>query len=171
MADTTFTTPAGQQIAREQMVAYLNTGEYESPVWSAIGRGTPDSSLQLDWQRESNKDILGNTENQMKKPIVTQDFDPLPPYADDTAAVKIWNLSIKEQNAQALSNQDMLIVHYYTEGNFAERYDGCSIEVTDYGGEGGGNLTMSTTVTYGGNRTVGTATRDGGSVKFTEGRE
>lgn len=168
MADVTFTTPAGQQIPREQMVAYLNTGTHESPVWSAIGRGTPDSSMDMDWSRESEQDILGNTTNSMKKPIKTQGFDPLPPYADDTAAVRIWNLAIFEEDAQALASQDVLVAHYYAEGNKAVRHDASSIEVTSYGGEGGGNLTMAITVTYGGTRTVGTVTNESGNVTFRE---
>lgn len=171
MADITFNTPDGQKIAREQMVSYLNTGTYESPVWSPMGRGTPDSSISMDWQRESNKDILGNTDNLLKKPIKTQDFDPLPPYADDAAALKIWNLAIKDEDAQALARQDVLVAHYYADNgelNFGERSDASSIEVTSFGGEGGGNLTMSTTVTYGGNRTIGKVSKAGGKITFTE---
>lgn len=165
----TINTPAGQQIAREQMIAYLNTGTHDSPVWSAIGRGTPDSSMEMDWSRESEKDILGNTTNSMKKPVTTQTFDPLPPYADDTAAVKILDLAIFEEDAQALANQDVMVAHFYTEGNKAVRSESSSIEVTSYGGEGGGNLTMAIIVTYGGKRTVGAVSNDGGTVTFSGG--
>lgn len=168
MADIAFNTPAGQQIPREQMVAYLNTGSHEEPVWSAIGRGTPDSSMEMDWSRESEQDVLGNTVNSMKKPVKTQSFDPLPPYADDTAAVRIWNLAIKDEDAQALANQDVLVAHFYTDKTFAVRNDSSSIEVTSFGGEGGGNLTMAVTITYGGTRTIGTVTKQGGTVTFQE---
>ena len=43
------------------------------------------------------------------------------------------------------------------------------IEVTGLGGDGGGNVGMPITVTYGGGRTVGTASRDAstGVVTFT----
>ena len=34
MPDLTFTTPEGQTIDRELLIAYLNTGSSESPVWS-----------------------------------------------------------------------------------------------------------------------------------------
>ena len=106
----------------------------------------------------------------MKKPVITQSFDPIPLDSGDPAAVKLWNLGVKDQNAQSLANQDMLIGHYYvTSGssNWAERYSGCAIAVTRIGGEGGGNLEISTDITYGGERTLGTVSRTGSTVTFT----
>jgi hypothetical protein len=43
------------------------------------------------------------------------------------------------------------------------------IEVTGLGGEGGGNIGMPITVTFGGTRTLGTATKDAstGAITFT----
>lgn len=173
MADINFNTPAGQPIARELLIAYLNTGNSGSPVWSPIGNRVEDSSEEFDWSEETTQDILGKTRTTMKKPTITQSFDPLPLDADDTAAQYVWNLAVKEQNAQALASQDMLIAHFYADEsrNFAERYDSCAIRVTSLGGEGGGNISMPIEVTYGGNRTVGTVTRSGGTVEFTESKD
>ncbi len=61
MADYTFNTPSGQTIARELLIAYLNTGTAEAPVWSAIGKRTEESASEFDWGEESSHDILGNT--------------------------------------------------------------------------------------------------------------
>lgn len=170
MPDLEFNTPAGQTIARELLIAYLNTGTAEVPVWSAIGKRVEDSDEEMDWSQESTQDVLGNTWTTMKKPVISQTFDPIPLDASDAAAVKLWNLGVKDQNAQALANQDMLIAHYYaTSGssNWAERYSGCAIAITRIGGEGGGNLEIGFDVTYGGTRTLGTVTNTAGSVKFT----
>ena len=46
MADLTFNTTAGQTIDRELMIAYLNTGTSESPVWSAIGKRVEESTAE-----------------------------------------------------------------------------------------------------------------------------
>lgn len=171
MADIEFNTTAGQTIARELLIAYLNTGDTESTTWSAFGKRVEDSSEEMDWSQESTQDILGSTWTTMKKPIITQSFDPIPLDAGDPAAIKLWNLGVKDQNAQSLANQDMLIAHFYAdsgEAAFAERYSGCAIAVTRIGGEGGGNLEISTEITYGGIRTLGTAKRAaGGVVTFT----
>lgn len=169
MADLTFNTVEGQTIDRELLIAYLNTGTYEAPVWSAVGKRVSDSSEEYDWSKDSQQDIIGNTFTTMKKPIITQTFDPLPMDAGDEVVKKLWNLAIKDQNAQALANMDMLIVHFYADASdayFAERYESCAISVNNIGGEGGGTLGIGTEITYGGTRTTGNATKSGGVVTF-----
>lgn len=171
MADLVFSTPEGQTIDRELLIAYLNTGTATEPVWSAIGKRVEDSSEEMDWSQESKQDILGNTFTTMKKPVVSQSFDPIPLDAGDAAAVKLWNLSVKDHDAQALANQDMLIGHFYAtsgDAKFAERYSGSAVAVTSIGGEGGGTLNIATEITYGGTRTLGTISKGvGGKVTFT----
>lgn len=168
MPDTTFSTESGQTIAREKLIAYLNTGTNSTPVWSAIGKRVEESSAEYDWNRESSQDILGNTNSTMKKPVITQTFDPLPLEAGDAALEKLWNLAVKDQDAQSLAAQDMLIVHLYAGATaFAERYSACAIQVSSLGGSGGGSIEMPIEVTYGGTRTVGTATASDGTVTFT----
>lgn len=171
-----FNVPAGETIARELLIAYLNTGTDSAPVWSPIGKRVEDSSMELDWQEESKKDILGNTYTTMKKPIASQTFDPWELEGSDAAQEKVLNLAFVEQNAQALSNMDMLIAHWYltdngnTAASFAERYKSCMVKPNNLGGEGGGNLGMGIDVTYGGERTTGTVTKgDDNTVTFTAG--
>ena len=168
---TTFNTTAGQTIAREMLIAYLNTGTAQSPVWSPIGKRVTDSSAEYDWSGESAKDILGNTNTSMKKPIVTQTFDPVPLDAGDAAAVKIWEMAVRDQDADALCAQDMLIVHLYSgtasTAMFAERYSACAINVNSLGGSGGSQIDMPFNVTYGGTRAKGSAAISSGTVTFT----
>lgn len=171
MADLEFNTASGQTVDRELLIAYLNTGTTSAPVWSPLGSRVTDSSMEYDWQEESNKDILGTTRSTMKKPIITQPFDPCDLDAGDAAVLKIWNLAVKEQNVSALTNQDMLIVHLYAgtkdTAAFAERYSACMVKPSSLGGEGGGFVGMPMDVTYGGTRTVGTAAVSAGTVTFT----
>ena len=172
MPDLTFNTPSGQTIARELLICYLNTGTTATPVWSPLGKRVEDSSTELDWESDISRDILGATYGTMKKPKITQTFEPCDLDGSDAAQLKIWNLAVKDQDAQALAAQDMLIVHFYAGESatpFAERYRSCMIEVTGLGGEGGGNIGMPITVTYGGTRTLGTATKDAstGAITFT----
>ena len=171
MADLEFNTASGQTVDRELLIAYLNTGTTSAPVWSPLGSRVTDSSMEYDWQEESNKDILGTTRSTMKKPIITQTFDPCDLDAGDAAVLKIWNLAVKEQNVAALTNQDMLIVHLYAgtkdTAAFAERYSACMVKPSSLGGEGGGFVGMPMDFTYGGARTVGTAAVSAGTVTFT----
>lgn len=171
MADLTFNTPGGQTIDRELLIAYLNTGTTSAPVWSAIGKRVEESSIEMDWGQESKQDILGNTFTTMKKPTMTQTYDPIPLDSGDPAAVKMWNMAVKDHDAQALANQDMMIGHFYAdsgEAKFAERYESCAIAVTSIGGEGGGTLNIASEITYGGDRTLGSVTKGvSGSIEFT----
>lgn len=170
MADFTFNTVEGQTIGRELLIAYLNTGTTSAPRWSAIGKRVEDSTVEYDWSQESAKDILGNTFTTMKKPTITQTYDPIPMDAGDPAVVKMWNLAVKDQDSDALVNQDMLIAHFYADSvsaSFAERYDSCAIAVTSIGGDGGGTLNIATEITYGGNRTLGSVSKSDGTVTFT----
>lgn len=173
MADMTFNTTEGQTVDRELLIAYLNTDtSASSPTWSPFGTRVTDSSMEYDWQEESVKDILGTTRTTMKKPIVTQTFEPCDLDAGDAALKKIWNLAIKDQDAAALANQDVLIVHHYAgtakTAVFAERYSASMVKPSSLGGEGGGYVGMPIDVTLGGTRTTGTASVGaGGVVTFT----
>lgn len=171
MADLTFNTTPGQTIGRELLIAYLNTGTADAPVWSAVGKRVEDSSAEYDWGEETKLDILGNAYTNLKKPTITQTFEPCELDAEDSAQLKIWNLAIREQNAPALANMDMLIVHLYAgtanTATFAERYAACTVKPSSLGGEGGGNIGMPIDVTYGGKHTVGTAATVDGEVTFT----
>lgn len=173
MPENTFNTPAGQTIARELMIAYLNTGTKEAPVWSPFGKRTSDSSIDYDWGEDTSKDILGNTWTNMKKPTMTQSFDPWDLDGGDAAQQKIYQLAVVEQNAQALTNMDVMIAHFYSgskEAAFAERYAACMVKPSSLGGEGGGNLGMPVDVTYGGDRTVGTVSKGAdGAITFSPG--
>lgn len=171
MADLTFNTTAGQTVDRALLILYLNTGESGTPVWSPIGKRVEDSSAEYDWGKETKTDIFGEVYTTLKKPTQTQSFEPCELDAGDAAQQKIWNLGIKEQNAQALANLDMLVVHLYAGTKdtavFAERYSSCAVEPTSLGGEGGGSIGMPIAVTFGGTRTTGTASVSNGTVTFT----
>lgn len=171
MADYEFNTTEGQTIDRALLIAYLNTGTSSSPAWSPIGKRVEDSSQEFDWSEETKQDILGSTYTTMKKPVITQTFDPCELDAGDEAQKKIWNLAIVQQDNNALANMDMLIVHLYAgtanTAVFAERYESCMIKPTGLGGEGGGSIGMPIDVTYGGKRTIGTASVSDGAVTFT----
>lgn len=169
MADLTFNTTAGAVVERKMLILYLNTGTSSgTPTWSPIGKRVEDSSLEYDWGDESKTDIFGNAYTTMKKPVITQTFDPCELDAGDTAQVKIWNQSIKDQDVAAMCNNDLLVVHAYAgtadTAVFAERYSSCMVKPSGLGGSA--NIGMPIDVTYGGKRTTGTAAVADGVVTF-----
>ncbi len=170
MADLTFNTTPGAVVERKLLILYLNTGTGETPAWSPIGKRVEDSSMEYDWGEESKTDIFGNTYSTMKRPTITQTFDPCELDAGDTAQVKIWNMAIKEQDVAAMTNNDLLIVHAYagtaSTAVFAERYKSCMVKPSGLGGSA--NVGMPIDVTFGGERVAGTAEVSNGTVTFTE---
>ena len=72
MADLEFNTASGQTVDRELLIAYLNTGTTSAPVWSPLGSRVTDSSMEYDWQEESNKDILGTTRSPSSRRPLTR---------------------------------------------------------------------------------------------------
>ena len=169
MADLTFNTTAGAVVDRELLLLYLNTGTPSVPAWSVIGKRVEDSSIEFDWGDETKTDILGKTYTTMKKPTLTQSFEPCELDGGDVAQVKLWNLAIKDQDVAALANQDMLLVHLYdgtkNTAVFAERYSSCAVKPSGLGGSA--NVGMPIDVTFGGIRTVGTAANADGEITFT----
>ena len=159
-----FTTANGQPVKRELLLAYLNTGTADAPVWSVIGKRVTDSSMEFDWAEEGAIDILGNNNVSLSKPTITQTFDPCPLEAGDAAQKLIWDTAIVQQDYVALASMEMLIVHTYA--NFAETYSACRVTPSSLGGAGGASVGMPIDVTYGGIRTVGSATTEDGVVTF-----
>ena len=89
-----FNTKAGETVARELLIAYLNTGTNESPVWSPVGKRVEDSSIEMDWSVESKVDIFGQTWTTGKKATKTQTFEPCELDSGDPAQELIgtWQL-------------------------------------------------------------------------------
>lgn len=172
MTDMTFNTAAGAAVERSLLILYLNTGSGEAPRWSAIGKRVEDSSLAYDWGEETKSDILGNSYTTLKKPTITQTFEPCELDAGDAAQQKIWNMAVRDQDAARLANQDMMIVHCYAgtkdTAAFAERYLSCAVKPSGLGGSV--SVGMPIDVTFGGERVVGTASVAGGTVTFTPGK-
>ena len=172
MSDMTFNTTSGSPVNREMLILYLNTSSTSTPTWSPIGKRVEDSSVEMDWQSESKTDIFGIVYNNVKKPVLSQSFEPCELDAGDTAQLRIWNDAIKDQDISKVVGYDCLLVHLYagTAGTamFAERYEGCTITPASVGGEGGGFLGMPIDVLFGGKRTVGTASITSGVVSFSE---
>lgn len=169
MGELTFNTKAGAVVERKLLILYLNTGTAEAPAWSPIGKRVEDSSMEYDWGEESKTDIFGETYTKMKKPVITQTFEPCELDAGDVAQVKLWNQAIRDQDVAAMANNDLLVVHAYAgtadTAVFAERYPASAVKPSGLGGSA--DVGMPIDVTFGGKRATGTAKVADGAVTFT----
>lgn len=172
----TVNTPEGQVADRKLYLCCGNYGTASAPEWGRLGKRVEDSSAEMDWSEETVTDILGDTYTTMKTPVITQTFDPSQIDSADKYQQKIINLTVVEQSAAALCNQDLLRVHLYladeTGKYFAERYPSSMVKPSSLGGEGGGALELPVDVTFGGTREVGTASvAADGTITFTPATE
>ena len=72
------------------------------------------------------------------------------------------------QNFRAVLYRYLMYSATSGEAMFAERYDACAIAIPGIGGEGGGTLNITSEITYGGTRTVGTVKKgSSGAIEFT----
>lgn len=168
--DLDFIMEEKQPAKTEALLTLLNVGTSEAPDWAPLGIRVTSSNTEMDWQKEEVVDIIGNVYANIKKPIITQNFDAWTVNGGDRAQQRLWNLGIRKQDTSALQAQDILRVHFYAgseEAPFAERYNSSTILINSFGGEGGGNLAMPITITYGGTRTTGTAKSANGKITFT----
>ena len=67
MPDMEFNTTAGQTVDRELLVAYLNTGDSSTPVWSPLGTRVTDSSYGIRLAGGLYKGYPGDHQNQHEK--------------------------------------------------------------------------------------------------------
>lgn len=151
---------AGQPVERKDYLVYGNAGTYESPIWNVMGTRVEESTAEEDWSEGSITDVLGDTYTSAKTPITSQDFDPCPVDPGDKYQQRLIKHYVIDRNAQALISQDLLRVHAYLHDGtdtyaFAERFPNSKVLPTGLGGEGGGNLTMPVSVTFGGTREKG----------------
>ena len=168
-----FKTPPGQTIDRKLYLCCGNYGTTEAPQWGRLGKRVEDSSAEMDWSEETKQDILGDTYTTMKKPVISQTFDPCELDSGDEYQQKVWELAVVDQDAPALCSQDLMRIHLYAvdeRGNaFAERYTSSMVKPSGLGGEGGGTLTMPIDITFGGTRETGTASvAADGTITFTK---
>lgn len=168
--DLSFALGSKQPAKTEALLTLLNVGTAEAPDWAPLGIRVTSSNAEMDWQKEDSIDIIGESYANIKKPVITQNFDAWTINGGDKAQQHLWNLGIRNQDIAALQSQDVLRVHFYAgskEAPFAERYACSTVQINSLGGEGGGNLAMPITITYGGTRTIGTAKSENGVITFT----
>ena len=89
-----FNTAPGQTMDRKLYLCCGNYGTAEAPQWGKLGKRVEESAAEMDWGEESKQDILGDTYSTMKKPVISQTFDPCELDAGDPYQQKVWELSL-----------------------------------------------------------------------------
>jgi len=163
-----------QKAERKLLVTAVNTGG-ANPVWTVIGAGVEDSSIEYNADTETVRDILGITETDVKGTEPQQDFEPMTIRGGNPLQEMLED--IMERNALSeLSQFDVLIIKAYKESindgatvYYAEKHTGCTIIPTAIGGSG--HVDMPIEIHYSNNKVQGfvNAYKHSDNITFTAG--
>jgi len=146
------------KVKRSEFKTFLNTGTSQSPVWSLIGEGV--TSGAINYNPETEEEIYihedsGTTEITSYKPTMPVEAKAV---AGDAAFDFVDNLRVTRA-VLADAYAEIVNVWLY-EGAVAGEYpaekQNVSIQIEDFGGEGGATAVINYTINFRGDPTVGT---------------
>ena len=160
---------AMEKIKRSLFATFINTAPgSESPVWSRMGKGITSQNISY------NPNVT--TETFINEDSATSSVDSYAPsldgsqtcYKGEPVFEYIDGLRQSRAVGSALETE-VLFVYLYSgaEGAFKAEKNKCVIQLGEYGGDGGGNVTMTYTVGLNGDPVVGTASVTDAKVEFT----
>ena len=161
---------AMEKIKRSLFATFINTAPGgKAPTWARMGKGITSQNISY------NPNVT--TEQYIDEDSATSSVDSYAPSLDGTQTCYkgepvfeyIDGLRQSRAVGSALETE-VLFVYLYTgaEGAFKAEKNKCVIQLGEYGGDGGGNVTMTYTIGLNGDPVVGTAAIADGTVTFTE---
>lgn len=157
-----------KKIKRSKFATFLNTGTVAEAVWSLIGNGVtaltvaynPQTSEETYIHQDSGtKDVTGYAPTSAI-PMTAHKGDPVFDYVD---ALRKKRAVLDE------ARTEICLVYLYDGEEGASSYPAekntCSIQIDDFGGEGGGSNVINFTINFVGDAVEGTFDPD--TAKFT----
>ena len=158
-----------EKIKRSLFATFINTTPGDgSETWSRMGKGITSQNISY------NPNVT--TEQFIHEDNATSSVDSYAPSLDGTQTcykgepVFEYIDGLRQNRAVgAALETEVLFVYLYsgTEGAFKAEKNKCVIQLGEYGGDGGGNVTMTYTVGLNGDPVVGTAAVADATVTFT----
>lgn len=145
-------------VKRSEFAVFLNTGSTQTPVWSRIGDGV--TSAKLNYNPQTSEEVFihqdsGNTEVESYKPT-------LPLEMKCKAGDAAWDaLDDLRQSRAVLSDavKEICLVYLYESpsgGAYPAERQSVSVQLEDFGGDGGTANVMNVTLNFRGDATIGT---------------
>ena len=158
-----------EKIKRSLFATFINTAPGgEAPVWAKMGKGITSQNIAY------NPNVT--TEQYIDEDNAYSSVDSYAPSLDGTQTCykgePVFEFIDGLRQARAVGSAletEVLFVYMYagTEGAFKAEKNKCVIQLGEYGGDGGGNVTMTYTVGLNGDPVVGTASIAEAKVTFT----
>lgn len=150
---------ASEIMSRADFVTFVNTGTTEAPVWKLVGDGVTTATVNMNPQTEEKTYIhqrSGTTVLESYRPSFPLEFECVP--GDD--AYDFIEPFYLERRVLAAAHAEILNVYLHREvgtdtGIFKAERQPVTIQVDDFGGEGGASNKLNVTFSYRGDPTIG----------------
>lgn len=146
------------KVKRSQFLTFLNTGASGTPEYSLMGNGITGQTVSYNPKTSDDTYIhedSGTSDVESYKPTIAT---PQTAISGDPVFDYVDNLR-KNRAVMDAARSDVIMVYVYeeaTEGVYQAEKNTCSIQVDDYGGDGGGSLKINYTVNLIGDPIQGT---------------
>lgn len=148
----------GKKVKRSKFATFLNTGTGSTETWSLVGDGVTSMTISYNPQTSDETYIhqdSGTTDVESYKPtsavpMTAMQGDPVFDFAD--------NLRRKRAVLDE-ARTSVCLVYLYDEvsgGAYPAEKNTCSIQIDDFGGEGGGSNVINFTINFVGDSVSGT---------------
>lgn len=157
-----------KKIKRSKFKAFLNTGTSGSETWSLIGDGVTSMTVSYNPQTSDETYIhqdSGTTDVESYKPTSAV---PMTAHKGDPVFDFVDRLRRKRAVLEDARTEICMVYLYEGEGSsYPAEKNTCSIQIDDFGGEGGGSNVINFTINFVGDAVEGTF--DPETKKFTAG--
>ena len=163
---------AMEKIKRSLFATFINTTPGDgTPTWARMGKGITSQNISY------NPNVT--TEQYIDEDNAYSSVDSYAPsldgtqtcYKGDPVFEYIDGLRQNRAVGTALETEVLFVYMYAGEsGSFKAEKNKCVVQLGEYGGDGGGNVTMTYTIGLNGDPVIGTAAVTNGSVTFTGGK-
>ena len=160
---------AENKVKRSDLMAFLNTGTADEPVWSRMGKGITSQVLAYNPATTSETYIDEDSATTNLDSYSVNISTPQTAYAGNAVFDFVDELR-KTRAVGSDAQAEVLLVYAYDKaegGGYRAERNNAVLQIDDFGGEGGGSVVLNYTVNLNGNPTFGTATVEGGTVTFT----
>lgn len=166
--NTDFNLENNVKAPRKLLRTYVNLGTSETKEWYLLGKGIQESTIQTNFESETENDILGFSETTVKGAKPSQGFDPFTVRGGSKLAFMLHEIWLNSEY-EKLSQFEILTVYKYigseTDGYEADLQDNCTILFESLGGDA--HVDMPITINYSDHKVRGTVTFDKDVPTFT----
>lgn len=160
-AATAFNLATNIEAVRKMYTLWVNTGTTGAKVWECVGVGVEDSALEFNADFTKTTDILGVTRTQITKFEPEQSFEPCTLRGGSPLQFQLFQHWLNDRRAE-LCNYEVMLVFGFIDGTtagtyVAALYSGSAVIPQSIGGSA--YVDMPITITPGGTKLIGSATK------------